>query len=294
MKDKILLKKLFFIAVFCLSLQKGSCANEKKPLLRDYSWNIYSQWGEDGIIEKIFQIIGVESKTCIEFGATDGLYFSNTANLWKNKQWKAILIESNSKHYPNLLANTKGKLCTSLIRTVGFFPNDSLESILYEIGFDESVDLLSIDIDGNDYYIFQSLQSLKPRVIICEYNPTMPAYMDIYSNPHNFSGCSVGALQRIGNELGYTLVSITNTNCFFVINREVDKFSDFDLSLKNMRIDKYLKYIITDYRGDHKIIGSKNSETPYGLNKPSQENFFGEIKTYNKLKVGKIIKKKNR
>ena len=64
--------------------------------LSEHASNTYSQFGEDGIIEKIFQIIGVNSKVCIEFGAWDGFYLSNTANLWTNG-WKGILIEAEQR-----------------------------------------------------------------------------------------------------------------------------------------------------------------------------------------------------
>jgi hypothetical protein len=60
-----------------------------------------------------------------------------------------------------------------------------------------TIDLLSIDVDGDDYYIFQSLKYLRPRVIICEFHPTMPAHIDLYPKYHNYTGCSVAALVYI-------------------------------------------------------------------------------------------------
>ena len=275
------LKYIFFY----LLIFSHCFSSENKPLLKIHGYNVYSQWGEDGIIEKIFQIIGTESKNCIEFGATEGIYFSNTANLWKHKNWKAILIESNPKHYSSLMSNTKGSQCICLIEKIGISETDSLEHHLSQINFDEPIDLLSIDIDGNDYYVLNTLKHLRPRVIICEYNPSFPAHMNIFSKLNNFSGCSVGALNRVARKKGYTLICITDTNCFYINDNELEKFYDYDLSLESMRIDKYLKYVVTDYRGNYKIIGTKDSKTPYGFKKPTTEEFFGDVKCYENLNI---------
>lgn len=78
----------------------------------------------------------------------------------------------------------------------------------------KEIDLLSIDIDGDDYYIFESLETIRPRVIICEFNPTIPAHIDIYPKMGNYFGCSVAALNRIANTKGFKLVSILGVNCF--------------------------------------------------------------------------------
>ena len=253
----------------------------EKSKLADYKENIYSQWGEDGIIRKIFEIIGTSSKTVIEFGAADGFWFSNTANLWANDpSWSGILIEGNPSSFNRLKNNTASYPCIAINRYVGTSPENSLEAILMEINLDTPIDLLSIDIDGNDYYVLQSLEKLRPRIIICEYNPSIPAHLDVYPDQENYIGCSVAALQRIAKEKDYTLVAITETNCIFVQNIEISKFSNYDLDRDHLSFNSFTSYIICDYAGRYKVIGSATFKEPWEwTGTPAPDNCNGNIIT---------------
>jgi hypothetical protein len=228
---------------------------QNKKMLRDFRVNHYSQWGEDGIIQKIFQIIGTTSKVCIEFGAWDGLKYSNTAHLWKTQNWKAILIEADSAKFEELLKNTKGYSCININRFVGIGRDNSLEAILAQHGITDSIDLLSIDIDSDDYQIFAGLNKLHPRVIICEHNPTIPAELDIYQDYGGAFGCSIGALIRIASAKGYSLVALTETNSIFVDSSLIGKFAEFELSPANIAVTDYVKYLIFSYAGMPVIVG---------------------------------------
>ena len=119
-----------------------------KPTLRTHGSNIYSQWGEDGIIAKIFEIIGDGSRTSIEFGAWDGFHLSNTANLWANKGWRGILIEGDASKHVSLVEKVKAYNCIPLLGFVEPEGDNSLESILNRSGIPLKADLLSIDIDS--------------------------------------------------------------------------------------------------------------------------------------------------
>lgn len=239
--------------------------------LAKFAYNTYSQFGEDGIIEKIFQIIGTQSKICIEFGAWDGFYLSNTAKLWSQEKWHGILIESDAKKFQELVKNTKPYSITCICESVGR-GSQSLESLLqkYKISSD-SIDLLSIDIDGDDYYILESLSKLRPRVIICEHNPTLPADHDIYFPYGSAWGCSAGALVRLAESKGYKLIAMTDSNCFFVISEEFEKFKEYETRIEKIKITKYLKFLITNYSGSYIILGEWD-KTPYGINKPSNDH----------------------
>lgn len=258
----------------------------QKFKISDFKYNVYSQYGEDGIIETIFNVIGTKSKRCIEFGAWDGFFLANTANLFANKNWEAILIECDTIKFNDLIKNVSKYNCKCICDTVGI-GNNSLESILNRnsISLDD-IDLLSIDIDGNDYYIFESLSELKPRVIICEHNPSFPAHLDIYTryiddNKSSKFGCSVGALIRLAAQKGYSLVALTFCNAFFVRNDEIAPFSFFETSLEKIRLDDYVHYMITDYSGNHAIIAHKNTTVPFGLGKRTNEPLLGEVRTLN-------------
>lgn len=252
------------------------CHLTGKPKLADYGYNKYSQFGEDGIIEKIFEIIGTTSKVCIEFGAADGFDCSNSAVLWTTKGWQGILIETNEHRFKQLINNIQGHNCIA-IHTHIDIENNSLESTLQRYNIKEPIDLLSIDVDGDDYYILKSLHTLKPRVIICEYNPTMPTHLDIYPAYGNHIGCSPAALVRLAQEKGYKLIAITHCNCFFVYESDFDKFNDFETSLEKIKMNQCVKNIITSYDGNYLIVGEQEG-TPWGINKPYTENMYGNFR----------------
>jgi len=236
--------------------------------LADYAFNSFSQFGEDGIIQKIFDIIGISSKVCIEFGAWDGFHFSNTANLFTNG-WKAILIEANRKRFNSLIQNVKNYDCCCLnifVENEGTF---SLENILKKHNLLGETDLLSIDIDGDDYYIFKSLETLRPRVICCEYNPTIPVYMDLVPEEKNRFGCSLLSLIKLAETKGYKLVSVTDTNCLFVSAADFEKFFEYETSLTLLAITKSLTYLITDYNGNFVF----SRKPAFGFKQVSRQKF---------------------
>jgi hypothetical protein len=240
--------------------------------LTEFSESTYSQWGEDGIIAKIFDEIGTESRTCIEFGAWDGFHLSNTAKLWTSG-WKGVLIEGHKARYRRLVKATERYGCVCINAYVGIDSDNSLEALLARHKVGSSIDLLSIDIDGDDYHVFSSLTTLRPRLVIVEYNPTIPAEMDLYAEPGNYFGCSVTALVRVAIEKGYTLVAITDTNTFFVRNDLAGRLGKYETDLDKIRIDKYVNTIITGYDGRFVL----TSEPPYGVSRPSGTRLFGNV-----------------
>jgi hypothetical protein len=242
-----------------------------KPTLASSGYRKYSQYGEDGILEAIFSRIGTTSKTCVEFGAWDGLHFANAANLWTNG-WRGILIECDPEKFAALQRNTEGHDCLCIQAMVGHGPQDGLERLLERHGVRGSIDLLSIDIDGDDYYIFRSLEHLRPRVVVVEYNPTIPADVDLFADPGSYFGCSVGALVRLGRERGYGLVCLTDTNAFFVLESELPKLDEFDTSLPSIRIDKHLVHLATSFAGDYVLCGNPL----FRLNFPYRGRLYGE------------------
>ncbi len=247
-------------SIFLLStLQNVGADNTLK--LSNFSYNKYSQYGEDGIIEKIFEIIGTDSKVCLEVGAGDGPGGSNIAHLWKDLEWKAILIEGDPERLKTLEPCIKEGNC---ILVKQYIEKDeslgkTIDSIVNDLGINQ-LDLLSLDVDGNDYHIFENLK-IHPRVIIIEFNHTIPYYRDVYQQYADHSwdiGCSVAALQRLGKQKGYELVAVTDVNAIFVDRVYFDKFNAYETSLEKLFNTKYLKNIILSYSGDPIVIGKKN------------------------------------
>lgn len=187
--------------------------------LKSFSKNIYSQYGEDGIIEKIFTIIPSYTKTCVEFGAWDGIHLSNTRNLIQNHGWSAILVEGNPEKFPELVANNKDyPLVKCVQRWITLDGNSTLDSVLAETPLSSDFDLLSIDIDGNDYHVWKSLVKFKPKLVVIEFLNTVPNDVEYIQAP-DFKvnqGSSLLAFCRLAKQKGYELIAVTDFNAFFV------------------------------------------------------------------------------
>lgn len=203
--------------------------------LSDYKRNVYSQFGEDGVIEKIFDIITPgQNPWCVEFGAWDGVHFSNTYNLIKNKGWRAALIEPEKRRYQELLKTHKdnGKvLC--LNKFINFRGKDTLDKILSGTPIPKDFNFLSIDIDGNDYYIWESLRRYRPKVVIIEFNPTIPHDVE-YVQAKDFGvnqGSSLLSLVKLAKRKGYELIAATDANAIFVIKKLYPRFKITENSL---------------------------------------------------------------
>ena len=214
-----------------------------------YRKNVTSQYGEDGIIEEIFNRLGTENPICIEFGAWDGKYLSNVWNLWNNKGWKALLIEGQTDRANSLSESIKNLKDVAVVNTfVTPAGNESLDNIVKRTAIKANVDLLSIDIDGNDYYIFESLV-LKPRVVIIEYNPTIPPHLEIVQSQGEFFGASARALLNLAHSKNYKLAAITDTNLFFVNSDEFEKLRIEELDLARSFPGTHLTYVYSSYDG---------------------------------------------
>lgn len=191
---------------------------KKNTWLLDYAKNIYSQKGEDGIIEKIIEVIGEKKDWCVEFGAWDGRFLSNTHNLMQ-KGWSGVFIEGSKKRYEDLLNTYAGNTNAHCVCAfVDFEGENRLDSILSRTNIPKNFGVLSIDIDGNDYHIWDSLHKYDPRVVVIEFNPSIP--LDVpFVQPKNMSvnqGSGLLALVILGKKKGYELICTTTHNAFFV------------------------------------------------------------------------------
>lgn len=188
--------------------------------LIEYASNFRSQNGEDGIIQKIFDLIGEpRNKYFVEFGAWDGEYLSNTYNLLKNQSWGGCYIEGDEKKFKDLqhkYADNKSIDCVHAFVESGNNKN-CLTQILKRVNTPKDFALLSIDIDGNDYEVWRDLNDFEPLVVIIEYNQTIPPSVEFIDNGgKSFMGSSCLALFNLAKEKGYELICCTSTNCFFV------------------------------------------------------------------------------
>lgn len=211
---------------------------------------VTSQWGDDGIIEEICKRIGVENTFCVELGAWDGKYLSNTWDLWHNKGWSAILIEGDQKRAKELQKSVRN---FERVKTYNAFVSphgeNSLDQILTKLEAPIDLDLLSIDLDGDDYYVLESLVKFTPRIVVIEYNPTVPPEIDLVQAQGEYFGASALALVNLAKAKGYGLVCCTQTNCFFVLQSAYRKLRMLEPPLPEVFPRGNLTYVITSQAG---------------------------------------------
>jgi hypothetical protein len=227
---------------------------KKSPAwLQEYKRNIYSQTGEDGVIEKILEVLPQNDKWCVEFGASDGLQWSNTRNLIENKNFSAVLIEGNKTKFKKLERNySQNTRVTTINRFVGFGEEDGLDQILEETPLPIDFDLLSIDIDGNDYHVWKAISRYKPKVICIEFNQTIPTHIRFIqpADPSVSQGSSLLSLIELGKEKGYELVSVLFANALFVRSENYPLFQIESNSPEVLRTDlSAITYLFSGYDG---------------------------------------------
>jgi hypothetical protein len=225
---------------------------KKNNWLEEFNSKTYSQHGEDSRIDKILEVIGDTDRWCVEFGAWDGKYNSNTYNLIKNKNYQAVLIEGSASKFTELTKNMEGLPVTPVHAFVGFDEATGLDKILTKTKIPLNFDVLSIDIDGNDYHTWAAVKKFRPKLVVIEFNPTIPNEVEFVQEPvtHLNYGCSVKALVKLAKTKGYELVSCTLNNAFFVDNQYFKKFEISDNSVDKLRTElSRVTYIFSGYDG---------------------------------------------
>ena len=198
----------------------------------------HSQDGEDGILEKIFEILKIGKGWCVDVGAGDGKKSSNTYNLIQRHGWSGILIEGDPKRFSNLIKTHAALPEVHCVKQwVGFSSSDSLDTLLKEHPLPSDFDLISLDVDGPDIHLWEALQHYKPKVVIIEYNPTIPNEIN-FKQPRQLDlhqGNSLLALTLLGKEKGYQLIAITEANAIFTLDGLYPLFAIEDNGLDLMR-----------------------------------------------------------
>ena len=201
---------------------------------KDVGFRVHSQHEEDGIILFIFSLIGTTNKKCVEICAGDGIE-CNTANLILNHRWIGLLCDAKDANI------AKAKQFYSTNPDTKYWPpvivkewitRDNVNRVIEDNGFSGQIDLLSLDIDGVDYWIWKQISCINPRVVVLEFNHlwgpdisvTVPYADDFVAEftqyGSDYAGASLQAFVKLGREKGYRLVGINAiaTNAFFVRN----------------------------------------------------------------------------
>lgn len=197
-----------------------------------YNYNIYSQNGEDGVIEELLNRLNITNGWVCEFGAWDGIHLSNTFNLIKNKSFNAVLIEGDKNKYIDLLKTVED--FTNIIPIEAYVDHNntsnSLDNLLKNTNIPYDFDILSIDVDSYDYQIWKSLKDYKPKIVIIEINSSVKVdNKDWIHTPGKYNGTGFKPTYELGLEKGYKFVLHTG-NIFFIRN---DLFEKLNITYNN-------------------------------------------------------------
>ena len=182
------------------------------PWLRGCGLNVYTQFGEDGLIASVFKKIGETNRQCFEIGAADGLFFSNTLRL-RELGWESLQMEADPTLFEKLQSNY-GEQCWCLF---GRFTD--LHPPLKYAGVEDCPDLGVIDIDGQDFYLWEDLTLYRPRVMLVEISTRHPEEPAPLRGGEGQAGLS--AIKSLGESKCYQLVATTHCNALFVDAKEL-------------------------------------------------------------------------
>jgi len=190
--------------------------------LFDYKKQVFSEYFQDGILEKIFEIIGVTNKYFVEFGSSgtdDG--GGNSVYLRKSLGFNGLLMDGTAN--PDAVCELKHE----------FISAENINALLEKYKVPKVFDFLSVDIDGEDFWVVGSvdLEKFKPRVISIEFNTHISpprAIIQIHKRDSVWTGdgcygCSITAAKDLLNWMGYTLVAASGADAIFIANEEIEK-----------------------------------------------------------------------
>ncbi|WP_457207742.1 hypothetical protein [Nocardioides sp. P5_C9_2] len=214
-----------------LSNQYAALIDAGKPLpsFDAAEARFYSQNGEDGIIQLILAATGTDTKRTVEICAGDGVE-NNSANLIVNHGWTGLLVDGGDAILEtgrNFYQHNSDTYYWPPTLLKAWITRDSVNQMVQEAGFAGDIDMLTIDIDGMDYWIWEALDCVNPRIVVTEYNAVWPAdmartlpYQDewVWEKGSLYIGASLGAMVKLGKKKGYRLVGGNRLgfNAFFV------------------------------------------------------------------------------
>ena len=198
--------------------------------LSEIEFKVFSPWGEDGIIEWLVSHVDVPNRRFVEFGV-ETFQEANCRFLMLNRNWRGFVMDGSEANIAGLRADPLfWKYDLSALST--FVSAENINGLLEKAGLSGPLGLLSIDIDGNDYWVWKAISIVSPAIVVCEFNAVLgnaepiavPYKASFRRLDGHFSGlyfgCSIGALQHLANEKGYQFVGTNShgVNAFFVRN----------------------------------------------------------------------------
>jgi hypothetical protein len=219
--------------------------------LSEAEFRVFSQWGEDGIVEWLVNHLDMSDHRFIEFGV-ESFREANCRFLLQHRNWRGLVMDSSEQ---NMAALRKERLfwMHDLTAKAAFIARENINDLIVTEGFAGPLGILSIDLDGNDYWVWKAINCVNPAIVICEYNPILgdqhalavpyDAQFQRFSAHYSglYFGCSIAALRHLAEQKGYTFVGTNSNgiNAFFVRN---------DLGERVLRLIRYVKAFPSRHR----------------------------------------------
>lgn len=258
--------------------------------LKEVEFKVFSQFGEDGILQYLINNIEIPNKIFIEFGVSNYLE-SNTRFLLMNDNWQGLILDGSQENI-NAIKNDRLYYRHQLTALNSFITKDNINEIIKSNINTEDIGLLNIDIDGNDYWIWNEINVIKPRIVVCEFNSlfgnkypiTIPYQSDFNVVRAHYScqyfGASLPALCKLADEKGYDFIGCDSegVDSFFVRK-------DLLHSIRKLNVKE--GYVSNKYRISRDINGNLNY-----LNKKDCLNNIQDMNVLN-IETNKLLKIKD-
>jgi len=219
-------------------IESRQLSMRKESHINDSEFKVYSQWGEDGIIQHLINMVDIERPVFVEFGV-ENYTEANTRFLLVNNNWSGLVIDGGQENI-QYIKQDNIYWRYNLRAECAFIDKDNINELIQSNGIDGDIGLLSVDIDGNDYWVWDAINVIQPRIVICEYNslfgakkkvatPYDPSFFRTDGHYSNlYYGASISALTDLANSKGYALVggNKAGNNIFFVRRDLMEKLEE--------------------------------------------------------------------
>jgi hypothetical protein len=204
-----------------------SLANPSSTL-QDHEFQVFSQWGEDGILQFLLSKVEIANPVFVEFGV-ENYTECNTRFLLQNNRWAGLILDGSEENMRQVRQDPV-YWRYNLKAVAAFIDKDNINSLIRDNGIKGDIGLLSVDIDGNDYWVWEAIDCINPRLVVCEYNSVFGPHRKV-STPYDKSfirsrahhsnlyyGASIAAFDHLAKKKGYALVGSNSAgnNVFFV------------------------------------------------------------------------------
>jgi|LNAP01.1.fsa_nt_gb hypothetical protein len=246
---------------------------EKNNYLATFAQALESQAGEEGVIDEILRRLGIECGWCVEFGAYDGKAHSNTWHLVAKRNWKGVFIEPFEPAFDELRKNYATFCDVFCFRDlVGWEGDAKLDCILARTPIPTDFDLLVVDIDGNDFYVWRACEVYRPKIVMIEFNPFVAPDIKFVkpADQDTTAAASLLAMYELAKLKGYELICVVGGNAFFVRKEYFDLFDVADNRPPSMFLPIAETKIFQGYEGSLFLAGQRQLNWRFQITESGQ------------------------